>query len=384
MLICNGLTSKVLVEFDNGIYRCRKSKVNNLKQIITYTAKWDSKVFLYNKGVSIPKGVRLIVVPDVSLVDNDVAEELCKRSLFCVVIVRADYPLWFCDKDDVCEAKLEDSLLSFEFVGTFPNHNEYYSPVVVREMFRDVCEERGYIDESIITFIRMNREAFSLFLDGARIGQFIIATRVDNGSVIDVNLAVVKMLLTKTFRCGFSGNDNEYNGMGITQAMNNIVDTYERLTKMELAIEDVCRRYKCVREYCIKNNIYTQDDVIKICDEVDATEFYDLLPLWSLVGATSYKPNCVWIAAHKPVVVKEKKDIKFIRVEVLTNSQASVEEIKADVNNGAKLALNEVKRISTFKANEELLKHLRVGQVTICKGFVLYTFEWKESFAYAE
>lgn len=31
MLICNGLTSKVLVESDNGIYRCRKSKVNNLK-----------------------------------------------------------------------------------------------------------------------------------------------------------------------------------------------------------------------------------------------------------------------------------------------------------------------------------------------------------------
>lgn len=384
MLICNGLTSKVLVGFDNGVYRCRKSKVNNLKQIITYAAKWDSKVFLYSKGVSIPKGVRLIVVPDVSTVDNDIAEELCKRSLFCVVIVRADYPLWFCDKDDVCEAKLEDASLSFEFVGTFPNYNEYYSPVVVREMFRDLCEERGYMDGRIITFIRMNREVFSVFLEGAHIGRCIIATRVDNGNVINVNLAVVKMLLNKTFRCKFSGSDNEYKRPGIIQAINNIIDTYERLTKMELAIEDVCRKYVRVREYCIKNNIYTQDDVIKSCDEVDATEFYDLQPLWSLVGATSYKANCIWIAAHKPVVVREKKDIKFIRVEVLTNSQASVEEIKADINNGAKLALNEVKRVPTFKANEELLKHLRVGQVTICKGFVLYTFEWKESFAYEE
>lgn len=384
MLICNGLTSKVLVEFDNGIYRCRKSKVNNLKQIVSYVAKWDSKVFLYSKGVPIPKEAKLIVIPDVSFVNNDVAEELLKRSLSCVVIVRADYPLWFWDKDDVCEAKLKDSNLSFEFVGTFPNYNEYYNPVVVREMFRDVCAERGYIDESITTFIRMNREAFSVFLEGVSIGRFIIATRVDNGSVINVNLAVVKMLLTKTFRCKFSGDDNEYNGLGVTQAMNNIIDTYERLTKMDLAIEDVCRRYERVREYCIKNNICTQDDVIKICDEVDATEFYDLQPLWSLVGATSYKVNCIWIAAHKPNVVREKKDIKFIRVEVLTNSQASVEEIKADINNGAKLALNEVKRIPTFKANEELLKHLKVGQVTICKGFVLYTFEWKESFAYAE
>lgn len=384
MLICNGLTSKVLVEFDNGIYRCRKSKVNNLKQVVSYVAKWDSKAFLYNKGVPIPKEAKLIVIPDVSFVDNDVAEELLKRSLFCVVIVRADYPLWFWDKDDVCEAKLKDSNLSFEFVGTFSNYNEYYNPVVVREMFRDVCAERGYIDESITTFIRMNREAFSVFLEGVSIGRFIIATRVDNGSVINVNLAVVKMLLTKTFRCKFSGDDNEYNGLGITQAINNIIDTYERLTKMELAIEDVCRKYVRVREYCIKNNIYTQDDVIKSCDEVDATEFYDLQPLWSLVGATSYKANCIWIAAHKPVVVREKKDIKFIRVEVLTNSNATIEEVKASVDNGAKLALNEVKRIPTFKANEELLKHLRVGQVTICKGFVLYTFEWKESFAYAE
>lgn len=384
MLVCNGLTSKVLVEFDNGVYRCRKFKANNIKQIISCVAKRDSKVCLYSKGIHIPKEAKLIVVPDVSFVDNDVAEELLKRSLFCTVIVRADYPLWFWDKDDVCEAKLEDKLLAFEFVGTFPNHNEYYNPVVVREMFRDLCEERGYIDESIITFVRMNREAFSLFLDGASIGWFIIATRADNGSVIDVNLAVVKMLLTKTFRCRFSGNDNEYNGLGVTQAMNNIIDTYERLTRMDLAIEDVCRRYTRVREYCIKNNIYTQDDVIKICDEVDATEFYDLQPLWSIVGATSYKPNCIWIAAHKPVVVREKKDIKFIRVEVLTNSQASVEEIKAGINNGAKLALNEIKCISTFKANEELLKHLKVGQVTICKGFVLYTFEWKESFAYEE
>ena len=384
MLICNGLTSKVLVEFDNGIYRCRKSKVNNLKQIVSYVAKRDSKVYLYNKGASIPKEAKLIVVPDVSVVDNDVAEELLKRSLFCVVIVRADYPLWFWDKDDVCEAKLEDNLLSFEFVGTFPNYNEYYNPVVVREMFQDVCAERGYIDESIITFIRMNREAFSVFSEGASIGRCTIATRVDNGSVIDVNLAVVKMLLTKTFRCKFSGDDNEYNGLGVTQAMNNIIDTYERLTRMDLAIEDVCRRYERVREYCIKNNIYTQDDVIKSCDEVDATEFYDLQQLWSLVGVTSYKANCVWIAAHKPVVVREKKDIKFIRVEVLTNSNATVEGVKASINNGAKLALNEVKRIPTFKANEELLKHLKVGQVTICKGFVIYTFEWKESFAYVE
>ena len=384
MLICNGLTSKVLVGFDNGVYRCRRSKVDNVKQIIKYVSKWDSKVFLYDKGVSIPEEAKLIVVPDASLVDNNVAEELCKRSLFCVVIVQTDYPLWFWDKDDVCEAKLEDKLLSFEFVGTFPNYNEYYNPVVVREMFRNVCSERGYIDESIITFIRMNKEAFSTFLDGIRINQCMIAKRIDNGATIGVNVAVMKMLLNKTFRCEFSGTDNEYKGQGVTQAMNNIIDTYELLTKMELAIEDLCRKYERVREYCIENNICTQEDVKKACEGVDFKELDVLHPLWILTDTVPYTSKVVWISARKPVVVREKKDIKFIRVEVLTNSQVSVEEIKADVNNGAKLALNKVKRISTFKANEELLKHLKVGQVTICKGFVLYTFEWKESFAYEE
>lgn len=124
MLICNGLTSKVLVEFDNGIYRCRKSKVSNIRQIISYVAKWDSNVFLYSKNVPIPKEAKLIVVPDVSAVDRDVAMLLCERSTSAVVIILANLPLWFKGTDDVCEAKLEDGLLSFESLGMIPNDGE--------------------------------------------------------------------------------------------------------------------------------------------------------------------------------------------------------------------------------------------------------------------
>lgn len=125
MLICNGLMSKVLVYFDNGIYRCRKSKADIIEWIIAYVEKWDSKAFLYDGCKPIPYEARLVVVSDVKSITKDTAMLLLERAASTAVIVISDCPLWFCDKDKVCEASIEGSVLSFEFAGTHSNRNEH-------------------------------------------------------------------------------------------------------------------------------------------------------------------------------------------------------------------------------------------------------------------
>lgn len=95
MLICNGLMSKVLVQLDNGIYRCRKSKVDIIEWMISYVEKWDSKVFLQDECRSIPYEERLVVVPNVKSVTTDTATLLLERVVTTVVVVMSDHPLWF-------------------------------------------------------------------------------------------------------------------------------------------------------------------------------------------------------------------------------------------------------------------------------------------------